>query len=56
MNEFGLSYFESSQYDLVDFLLQWKNLHNLGASREILFSGKLQLIFDGDRNDPIVMA
>ena len=56
MNEFGLSYFESSQYDSVDFLLQWKNLHNLGASREILFSGKLQLIFDGDRNDPIVMA
>ena len=56
MNEFGLSYFESSQYDSVDFLLQWKNLHNLCARREIIFSGKLQLIFDGDRNDPIVKA
>ena len=26
------------------------------GKREILFSGKLQLIFDDDRNDPIVMA
>ena len=37
MNEFGLSYFESSQYDSVDFLSQWKNLHNLWEERNIIF-------------------